>query len=915
MFPAIPDLPANLLLDQGERLTWIAVGAGFVLLVGALFSRRRRGVFALLGLVLRAAAIAIVGFLLLEPFVPSEERRPGTLLGAVDVSRSVAPEARAAAWTELRRGADQPDAAHLLVRGFAGSSKLLDPGRPLPDGAAFDDLVSDPLPALAPLLLTEAAGGDAARLVLVTDGAVAPPSRRLPAASGLRPLVVALGVGDRAQVRATSLVTLETPQREKPLRLAWRGSAARDAGAEMVVWVDGKEVRRFPVRIGAGEVEIPIATPPLPAGAHVVAARLDVAGDDPIDNGAAIEVTIGAPPSVVVVSDTKKPLVAAALKAQEIDVSIVTSEAFLGRPGVAAAAGVIVLDRVSAAELSSPPVLDFLRRAVERGAGLMYLPREDRGEMYDARKKPFLDLLPLVGQQPPPPPEEKKKPESPPPEEDVGLKPPDPEKRKKEKRLAPTLGLLLLVDSSSSMKDGGRLRLAKEAAIAAAETLHPEDRIGVIQFNLRPHIVLELTKAGDQEEIADRIARIQAEGGTSFGPALAAAKEVFASEDLAIRHVILLSDGQTRPYRLKPLVTSMAALGITVSTVGCGRDFDEQTLSDIAYWGKGRFHPAFDAREVPQIFTVEAERVIEASGARHRRDSLPPTETPKSPDPKQTPKPKPPPEEVPPPPTPPKATPFEKALPAPYLAGIAPQDVPGVFGYHPTLARPGGWVSLRIGPSKEPVCAHMTRGYGRVLAWSVPLEGAWAAHVANWMDYGPLVAQIVRFIHPDGGRERYHVRAASAGRTVTATILDRTSRVIGGDVTLDVRDATGRRPKLLMTRVSDDVFRVALDPRDPASALRVGVAVKGAAPTAGVRAGFARVPPPPEVHDGGLDLDGLSAWADAFGGVVVATCLSIDVPDRVTVHREPFGAVLLPWLLLILVADLVLKRLLPGRIA
>ena len=171
---------------------------------------------------------------------------------------------------------------------------------------------------------------------------------------------------------------------------------------------------------------------------------------------------------------------------------------------------------------------------------------------------------------------------------------------------------------------GSKLRLGKEAAIASAEVLHPKDLVGLIQFNSQPSLVLELTPSGDKAEIVDRISRVEAAGGTDFGAALSFAQEIFAAESLGIRHVILLSDGYSKPFLAKRLVTAMADAGITVSTVGCGGGFDEATLSDIAYWGKGRFYPAFDANEIPQIFTIEAERVIKSTGARHRRDAEPP---------------------------------------------------------------------------------------------------------------------------------------------------------------------------------------------------------------------------------------------------------------------------------------------------
>jgi hypothetical protein len=146
--------------------------------------------------------------------------------------------------------------------------------------------------------------------------------------------------------------------------------------------------------------------------------------------------------------------------------------------------------------------------------------------------------LPFQGVDPPPPPPPKEERPLDPPKPEEGLKAPDPEQRTTERRRAPTLGLRIVLDASGSMK-GLKLRLAKEAAIAAAEVLHEDDRIGVIAFNDRPLEVLPMTRAGDRADVVDRISRITAAGGTDFVPALELARDVMESENLSIKHVVL----------------------------------------------------------------------------------------------------------------------------------------------------------------------------------------------------------------------------------------------------------------------------------------------------------------------------------------------------------------------------------------
>ncbi len=913
-------LPSHLILQREDLLPALLAGAATILVVATVLSRRHRGVgLGALSFLMRGALLAVMGLLLLEPVEEVEERFPGSLLLAMDMSGSVDEQARAANWDGLRGATRGDPAPEIFALGFGGGVRRLSADRPIPSGG---DLRSDPTQAVNALLLHEQAGLGAARLALATDGSVTAPAEGLPVATALEPLVVAIGAGPRPVAAAESLELVEPPGPGAPVRLTWRGSCTMAGEAVLVAHVDGEEVRRVPVSLTAGAVELALTVPALPPGRHVIAARLQVPGGDQLDAAAVKEVTVARPPSVVLVSAEERTLVLSALRAQGLEVDRVSMERVLENPAVLAGAGVVVLDRSPAAGLSDPTLLEALTSQVEAGAGLLYLPPERQGELYDAKAKPFLDLLPLIGEAPPPPePEPEPKPEpKPPPAAETGVKPPDPDRpRKRETRQVPSLGLLLLLDCSSSMK-GSKLRLAKEAAIASAEVLHPKDLVGLIQFNSQPSIVLELTPSGDKAEIVDRISRVEAAGGTHFGAALGFAQEVFMAESLGIRHVILLSDGYSKPFLAKRLVTGMADAGITVSTVGCGGGFDEATLSDIAHWGKGRFYPAFDASEIPQIFTIEAERVIKSTGARHRRDAEPPppSEPPPTPDPpapdppapaepaRDEPEPKPEPER--------EAIPFRLGLPAPYLGGVRPYDVPGVLGLHPARVRPGAWVSLETTDDRAPILAHRAVGYGRVACFALPLEGSWVGPMLVWEDYQTLLAQLVRFLHPVGSQRRFHVEARSVGRAVEVRALDRESRAVPDDLALRIVDGRGRVPDATVERLSGDTWRVALEADDPAACVVARVEAPGLSPDDSSRA-MAPVSAPPEVASRGLDIRGLEEWAAALGGVMLsAPPAALTVPGREVVRPEAWGEGLLPWVLLLLGADLLLRRLYPGRL-
>ena len=83
----------------------------------------------------------------------------------------------------------------------------------------------------------------------------------------------------------------------------------------------------------------------------------------------------------------------------------------------------------------------------------------------------------------------------------------------------PSLAMVLVIDKSGSM-GGEKIELAKDAAKSAVELLGPNDKIGVIAFDGEPFLVSEMHSCTDKAYILDRIASIEAGGGTRMHPAM-----------------------------------------------------------------------------------------------------------------------------------------------------------------------------------------------------------------------------------------------------------------------------------------------------------------------------------------------------------------------------------------------------------
>ena len=103
------------------------------------------------------------------------------------------------------------------------------------------------------------------------------------------------------------------------------------------------------------------------------------------------------------------------------------------------------------------------------------------------------------------------------------------------------------------MRDGERIRYAKEAAIALLRQLDDTDFAGVIAFDSQPYVLAHLQPLGeDRGELENRIDRLQPGGGTDFKDALEIAEREILQSGIPVRQVIC-----------RPTATPTASITIT----------------------------------------------------------------------------------------------------------------------------------------------------------------------------------------------------------------------------------------------------------------------------------------------------------------------------------------------------------------
>lgn len=167
------------------------------------------------------------------------------------------------------------------------------------------------------------------------------------------------------------------------------------------------------------------------------------------------------------------------------------------------------------------------------------------------------------------------------------------------------LQIAIVIDRSGSMS-GEKLEITKAAVARFVRSLSPDDRVALVTYD--DHIDLVCGMSAPSDSLARQIERIQAGGSTDlYGGWVTGAKVVGRGG-----RVILLSDGQANVGRFtdaeslaRHAALSYEKYGVTTTTIGVGRDYDEGLMAGMARLGGGAHYFAHSAAAVEQAFDQE----------------------------------------------------------------------------------------------------------------------------------------------------------------------------------------------------------------------------------------------------------------------------------------------------------------------
>lgn len=621
--------------------------------------------------------------------------------------------------------------------------------------------------------------------------------------------------------------------------------------AELRLYEDNRELVKQQVMLERGDNRFMLQSIAAGTGFHRYRAELFAAGDEQAENNSGYAYSrVSGPPTVLVVEGKPDDSgnIAAALEASHIRTEIIQPEQLPRELANYSRYDSIILNNVPATRIAAAP-MEWLSKAVsDYGIGLVSIGGEDSYGLGGYFKTPVERALPVYMEL-------------------------------KGKRQIPSLGLILVIDKSGSMS-GGKIELAKEAAIRTVELMREQDTVGVIAFDGTPWWVVEPTKLSDKESVMNDILGIQATGGT----------EIYSSLDLAYRemleltterkHIILLTDGQSASNPgYSSLTQSMTDNQMTLSTVAIGNDADTNLLRSLAEAAKGRYYFTNDESTLPAIFSREAVLMSRTYIVNQ---------------------------------------PF---IPAIGQAGEWGADfgggVPEIQAYVATTVKETA-ESVLLSPDGDPLLARWQYGSGRAVAWTSDLTGKWSRNWVEWSKFPELFAKWVKWTFPQFASDPYNVTASIEGSEAKLQISGADSEMSGtSGLKVDVTDEKGQTQQISAIPTSPGEYEVRLPAAGPGAYVAriapraAGDAREQGAEGEGTLAGFV-IPYSQEYRiakgDGIAKLEQLAALT---GGRVLTADHAAEVfrADKISVREYiDVTRLLLIVALLLWLADIAIRR-------
>ncbi|MEO1162390.1 MAG: FHA domain-containing protein [Chloroflexota bacterium] len=182
------------------------------------------------------------------------------------------------------------------------------------------------------------------------------------------------------------------------------------------------------------------------------------------------------------------------------------------------------------------------------------------------------------------------------------------------------LNLSLVIDRSGSMA-GDKIDYTRQAAQFLVQHLGANDTLSIVLYNDKVETLLAPEVVSNKDSVSQLLERIRVRGTTNLsGGWLEGCRHVKQSlSSKAMNRVLLMSDGlANRGVTDQAQLVSMAKQkrneGVTTTTMGLGKDFNEDLMMEMANAGGGAFYFIESPEVTPTIFQEELSGLLSVVG-------------------------------------------------------------------------------------------------------------------------------------------------------------------------------------------------------------------------------------------------------------------------------------------------------------